>query len=56
MSVSSSIKIKAARSSETWINFVLTAGYPSGQYSRICITMAHQIMAIVLKIAITNTY
>jgi hypothetical protein len=53
MSASSSIKIKAARSSETWINILVhhTAGYPIRQYSPICITMAHQIMAVVLRIS-----
>jgi hypothetical protein len=51
MSASSSIQIKAARSSETWINILLdyTAGYPVSQYSSICITVAHQIMAVVLR-------
>jgi len=58
MSVSFGIKIKVARSSETWINFhlVYTSRYPRSQYSQICITMAHQIMAILLRISITNTY
>ena len=52
VTASSSIKRKAARSSEMWINFlsVLTEAYPKIQYSQICIRMVYQIMVVTFKI------